>query len=46
MNIVYILLPLSLILAITFVTAFIWVVRSGQYDDAETPAYRALLDEK
>jgi cbb3-type cytochrome oxidase maturation protein len=29
-----------------FLCAFIWAVRSGQFDDTCTPAVRALLDER
>lgn len=35
---------ISLLVALGFLVAFIWAVRSGQYDDAETPAYRMLFD--
>lgn len=36
---------MALILAISFVTLFIWATRSGQYDDLETPAKRMLFDD-
>jgi cbb3-type cytochrome oxidase maturation protein len=29
-----------------FLVAFVWAVRSGQYDDVMTPATRILLDER
>lgn len=45
MNIVNILLPFALFLGGSFLVAFCWVVRQGQYDDLETPAHRILLDE-
>ncbi|MCB0339642.1 MAG: cbb3-type cytochrome oxidase assembly protein CcoS [Bdellovibrionales bacterium] len=45
MNVIFILLPLSLLLAIAGVLGFIWAVRRGQYDDVETPALRALSDD-
>ncbi|MEK6706614.1 MAG: cbb3-type cytochrome oxidase assembly protein CcoS [Bdellovibrionota bacterium] len=45
MNIIVILLPLALLLAFTFVAAFVWASHQGQYDDLETPAHRMLLDE-
>lgn len=44
MNILYFMIPISLILAAGFVTAFIWNVRSGQLDDVETPPHRVLED--
>ena len=45
MNIIFILIPLGLILLIVAVAAFFWAVRSGQYDDLESPAWRILLDD-
>ncbi len=45
MEIIIILLPLALLLGATFVFAFIWSAKSGQYDDMETPKFRMLLDE-
>lgn len=46
MTIVYISIPISLILVALGVWAFFWAVRSGQYDDLDTPAYSVLLDEE
>jgi len=45
MEIIYLLIPLSLILVGGIVWAFIWAVRSGQFDDLEGPAYRILMDD-
>ena len=45
MNIIYALIPLGLILLIVAVAAFFWAVRTGQYDDLESPAWRILLDD-
>lgn len=45
MEVIYVLLPLALLLGGAFIASFIWSVRSGQYDDLETPKYRLLLDE-
>ncbi len=45
MNIIYALIPLGLILLLAAVAAFFWAVRSGQYDDLESPAWRILLDD-
>jgi len=44
-NVIYLLLPLSLLLGITFLVIFIWSVKKGQYDDLSTPAHRILLDD-
>jgi len=45
MNIFYLLIGVSLFAALIFLGAFIWSVRSGQYDDNETPAIRILFDD-
>jgi cbb3-type cytochrome oxidase maturation protein len=45
MSAIYLLLPLSLLVATGFLAAFIWAVRTGQYEDTETPAMRVLMDE-
>jgi len=45
MNIVLLLLPASLCLALIFVVAFIWATRKGQYDDLDTPPEKILLDD-
>ncbi|HHP7239491.1 cbb3-type cytochrome oxidase assembly protein CcoS [Longibacter sp.] len=45
MVVFYILTPVALILAGLGVAAFFWSVRTGQYDDVETPAIRILLDD-
>lgn len=44
MNIVFLLLPLSLLLALIGVGAYFWLLRNGQLDDLETPAMRILWD--
>jgi cbb3-type cytochrome oxidase maturation protein len=41
----YIVVPLALLVAAGFVFAFFWAVRSGQYDDMDTPAMRVVLDD-
>jgi cbb3-type cytochrome oxidase maturation protein len=46
MNVVFVLLPLALIIAGVMLALFIWAVRSGQYDDLETPAVRILFDDE
>ena len=45
MNILYLLIPLSLVLLGLIVWILLWAVRSGQFDDLEGPAHRILLDE-
>lgn len=45
MNILLLMIPISLLLSGGFVAAFIWIVRSGQYDDTDTPPHKILADE-
>ena len=45
MNIIFVLLPISLLLAVVAFFAFRWAVRNGQFEDTTTPAMRALFDE-
>ncbi len=45
MNMVFILVILSLVLAIVAVWAFIWSVNKGQFDDLDSPALSILDDE-
>ena len=44
MNVLILMIPISLLLGLSFVLGFIWTVRSGQMDDTETPAHRILED--
>ncbi len=44
MGVIYVLIAVSLFIAIVFFIAFIISVRSGQYDDAVTPSIRMLFD--
>jgi cbb3-type cytochrome oxidase maturation protein len=46
MTVIFLLIPLSIVIAICFLGAFIWAVRSGQYEDTCTPSMRLLLEEK
>jgi len=46
MNILYLLVPVALLLAAGGVWAFFWAVRSGQFDDVQTPAIRMLFDDE
>ncbi|OBS08195.1 cbb3-type cytochrome oxidase assembly protein CcoS [Acidihalobacter prosperus] len=45
MTILYLLLPIAVLLAIIAIAAFLWTVRSGQYDDLEGPPQRMLMDD-
>lgn len=46
MHTVIFLIIIGVIVAGGFLVAFIWAVRSGQYDDDYSPAVRILFDEK
>lgn len=45
MFVLYIVLPLSLVVALAAVIAFAWSARTGQLDDLDTPPRRVLLDD-
>jgi cbb3-type cytochrome oxidase maturation protein len=45
MSVIFLLIPLSILVAACFLGAFIWAVRSGQYEDTWTPARRMLWPE-
>lgn len=45
MSVIFLLIPLSLVLAGGFLAAFIWAVRAGQYDDTCTPPMRLLTED-
>lgn len=46
MIVIYLLIPLSIVIAVCFLAAFIWAVRSGQYEDTHTPSLRMLWDDR
>lgn len=46
MNIIYLLLAISVVVALGFFAAFIYSVKSGQYDDTYTPSVRMLFDDE
>lgn len=46
MGVIYVLLTISIIVAIVFFIAFIFSVRNGQYDDVYTPSIRMLFDDE
>lgn len=45
MSVLFILISASLAVAMLFLFAFIWSVKSGQYEDDYTPSVRILFDE-
>jgi len=46
MDILFLLILISLVVAVGFLAAFMWAVRDGQYEDEYTPSVRILLDNK
>jgi cbb3-type cytochrome oxidase maturation protein len=46
MSVILLLIPLSVIIATTFLAAFIWAVRSGQFEDTCTPSMRLLTEDR
>ncbi len=45
MSALYVLILVSLFVALGFLSTFIWSVRKGHFDDDCTPAMRILLDD-
>jgi cbb3-type cytochrome oxidase maturation protein len=46
MSVVFLLIIISLIVAIAFLAAFIWAVRSKQYEDDYSPSVRILFEDE
>lgn len=46
MSVLYVLIGVSLLVALGFLTAFLWAVKGGQYEDNYTPSVRILFDEE
>ncbi|WP_103864158.1 cbb3-type cytochrome oxidase assembly protein CcoS [Aquimarina sp. I32.4] len=46
MGVIYILLTISIVVAVVFFVSFIMSVRNGQYDDVYTPSIRMLFDDE
>jgi cbb3-type cytochrome oxidase maturation protein len=44
MKIIFLLILVSLVVALGFLAAFFWAVKSGQYEDDYTPSMRILFD--
>ena len=45
MDVMFILIGASITVAGTFLFAFLWAVKSGQYDDKYTPSVRILFED-
>jgi cbb3-type cytochrome oxidase maturation protein len=44
MNVIFLLITASTIVAGVFLAAFMWAVKSGQFDDDRSPAVRMLAE--
>ncbi|MBI4195714.1 MAG: cbb3-type cytochrome oxidase assembly protein CcoS [Betaproteobacteria bacterium] len=45
MEILYLLVPLSVVLVFIIGAVFWWALRSGQFEDLEGPRHRILMDD-
>jgi len=45
MDILYLLVPLSIVLVFLIGAGFWWSLKSGQFDDLDGPGYRILMDD-
>ncbi|RMF18493.1 MAG: cbb3-type cytochrome oxidase assembly protein CcoS [Gammaproteobacteria bacterium] len=45
MEVLYLLIPVSVVLVTVGILVFRWAVRSGQYDDLDTEAHSILFDD-
>lgn len=46
MSVIYLLISISIVVAIFFFVAFVRAVKTGQYDDDYTPSVRMLFDDE
>lgn len=46
MSALFVLIGISIIVAGSFLTAFLWSVKNGQYDDDYTPSVRMLFEDE
>lgn len=46
MNIIYILIPLTLLILLSSIYFFFWAVNSDQFDDLESPSNHIIMDDK
>ena len=45
MSALYLLIPIGILVMLVIIVAFIFTVKSGQYDDLDGAAYRILMDD-
>lgn len=46
MSVLFILIIVSILVAASFLGAFLWSVKNGQYEDGYTPSVRMLFDDE
>ncbi|RNC84658.1 MAG: cbb3-type cytochrome oxidase assembly protein CcoS [Balneola sp.] len=46
MGVIVVLIIFSLLVALTFLGAFFWAVKTGQFDDPQTPSIRMLFNDE
>lgn len=46
MGIIYVMLVVSLLIALFFLISFIWAVKSNQFEDDYSPSVRILFDDE
>ena len=46
MGVIYILISVSVFVALTFFAAFIYAVKTGQFEDSYTPSVRMLFEDE
>ncbi|WP_456438480.1 cbb3-type cytochrome oxidase assembly protein CcoS [Psychroserpens sp.] len=46
MSVIYMLLIISIIIAVGFFVAFLFAVKNGQFDDSYTPSVRMLFEDE
>lgn len=46
MSVIYILLAVSIVVAVIFFVAFVFAVKKGQFDDSYTPSVRMLFEDE
>lgn len=45
-EVIYLLVPLSLLFLVAGIRVFFWAVKHRQFDDLEGPAHRILMDDR
>lgn len=45
MDVIYLLLSVSVLIALGFLLAFLWSVKKGQYEDVVSPSVRVLYED-